>query len=101
MQSEVRAVTRNIDLRSSREGDEAILESMRANEAQMKMKGEFIEKLDEKQREIEKLHAVIEATAPIPGFDLDMYKRLILAQADHSEVDYRDKKIVDLAKKVE
>ena len=100
MQSEVRAVTRNIDLRGPRDSDEGVMESMRANEAQLKMKGEFMDKLDEKQREIEKLHSVIEATAPIPGFDLDMYKRLILVQADHHDVDYRDKKIVDLAKKV-
>lgn len=99
MQTDVRAVTRNVDLRGH-DSDSDVIESMKANEAILKMKSEYMDRLDEKQREVDKLNALMEAIAPIPGFDIDMYKRLILAQADHSEVDYRDKKIVDLAKKV-
>jgi hypothetical protein len=99
MQAEIRAVTRDVDLRG-RESDSSVIESMKASEALLKMKSEFMDKLDDKQREVDKLNAVIEATAPIPGFDVQMYKRLIIAQGENDDVDYRDKKIVDLAKKV-
>ncbi len=97
MQSEVRAISRDITFRGPEE-EAAVLSSMAGAERELQVRAEMTAKLAEKQREIEKLHAALEAVAPIPGFDVDMYKRLVLAQGEH-DVDYRDKKIVDLAKK--
>ena len=53
--------------------------------------------LDEKNRELEKLAVVVESITPLPGMDPEKY--LLLASGDEDAPDFRDGKIVALAKK--
>lgn len=78
---------------------EMVMKSIEEGNSQMEQQTRYLQALEQKQREIDKLNAVIEATSPIPGFNVEHYKRLILAKGENDDVDYRDKKIVDLAKK--
>jgi hypothetical protein len=53
--------------------------------------------LDEKNRELEKLAVVMESISPLPGMDPEKY--LMLAAGGEEAPDFRDGKIVALAKK--
>lgn len=53
--------------------------------------------LDEKNRELEKLAVVVESITPLPGMDPEKY--FILAAGGEEAPDFRDGKIVALAKK--
>jgi len=58
----------------------------------------LVQKLDAKNREVERLCVLLEAIDPIPGMDAEKLKR-ILDNPDNDVVDFRDSKIVALAKK--
>ncbi len=64
----------------------------------------LVKKVNDKNKEIERLCVMLESLEPVPGLDVDKYRRLIEnANEDSSgllNVDYRDTKIVSLAKKV-
>ena len=53
--------------------------------------------LDEKNRELEKMSILIETIQPIPGMDPEKYLHLV--SGDEDAPDFRDAKIVSLAKK--
>ena len=57
-----------------------------------------VQKLENKNREVERLCTLLEAVEPIPGMDPEKYRRII-ENPDADHVDFRDSKIVDLAKK--
>ena len=73
------------------------------SELMEKMNG-LVKKVNDKNKEIERLCVMLESLEPVPGLDVDKYRRLIEnANEDSSgllNVDYRDTKIVSLAKKV-
>jgi predicted RNase H-like nuclease (RuvC/YqgF family) len=54
--------------------------------------------IDEKKREIERLNTVIECMSPVPGYDYDKVRRMVV-KGDDTDMDHRDSKIVSLAKK--
>ena len=56
-----------------------------------------MQKLHEKTKEIERLSILLETLVPIPGLEPEKIRRVI--EGDSSGVDYRDSKIVALAKK--
>lgn len=58
----------------------------------------LLQKLDEKNQELERLCILLEAVEPIPGMDANKYKH-ILENPGNESVDFRDSKIVSLAKK--
>jgi len=58
----------------------------------------MVQKLEGKNMEVERLCVLLEAMEPVPGMDAAKYKRLI-ENPDSSDVDFRDSKIVALAKK--
>ena len=58
----------------------------------------LIRKLNKKDQEIEKLCALLDALAPIPGLDAEKFQKL-LDGSDEDGADFRDAKIVSLAKK--
>jgi hypothetical protein len=58
----------------------------------------MVQKLEGKNMEVERLCVLLEAMEPVPGMDAAKYKRLI-ENPDNSDVDFRDSKIVALAKK--
>ncbi len=58
----------------------------------------IVQKLENKNREVERLCTLLEAVEPIPGMDPEKYRRII-DNPDADTVDFRDSKIVDLAKK--
>jgi hypothetical protein len=61
---------------------------------------ELHKKLDQKNRDIEKLCCLLEALEPSPGMDIGKYKSLIESKVENDiNVDARDAKIVALAKK--
>jgi chromosome segregation ATPase len=64
----------------------------------------LVKKVNDKNKEIERLCVMLESLEPVPGLDVDKYRRLIENANDDSSgllnVDYRDTKIVSLAKKV-
>jgi chromosome segregation ATPase len=55
--------------------------------------------LEEKQREIDRLQILIEAMSPIPGYDYEKLRRIMVEKVDEIDIDHRDSKIVSLAKK--
>ena len=57
----------------------------------------LVQKLHEKTKEIERLSILLETLVPIPGLEPEKIRRVI--EGDSSGVDYRDSKIVALAKK--
>ena len=59
----------------------------------------LIEKLNEKSQEIDHLCTLLDCIEPIPGLDPEKYLRIIEGKEDGATVDYRDTKIVELAKK--
>lgn len=76
------------------------------SEAQFLLQLEFAQKqqvlltkLEAKNTEVERLCVLLEAIEPIPGMDADKYKRLIDNPGNSDNVDFRDSKIVLLAKK--
>lgn len=58
----------------------------------------LVQKLETKNREVERLCTLLEAVEPMPGMDPEKYRR-IMENPDADTVDFRDSKIVDLAKK--
>jgi len=60
---------------------------------------ELVLKLDAKNREIERLCVLLEAVSVVPGADPGKYIDIIDNKGDDTLVDYRDTKIVTLAKK--
>ena len=58
----------------------------------------IVQKLENKNREVERLCTLLEAVEPIPGMDPVKYQRII-DNPNADNVDFRDSKIVDLAKK--
>ena len=70
-------------------------------EQQMKLAHQqqaLVQKLETKNREVERLCTLLEAVEPMPGMDPEKYRR-IMENPDSGAVDFRDSKIVDLAKK--
>lgn len=65
---------------------------------------ELVKKLNSKNVEIERLCVLLESIEPIPGVDIEKYRKLIDSAKDDAvgsiNIDYRDTKIVQLAKKV-
>lgn len=59
----------------------------------------LILKLDDKNKEIERLCFLLEALEPVPGLDAEKFMSINDGTADETLVDYRDSKIVQLAKK--
>lgn len=63
----------------------------------------LVSQLEENSRTIDNLNALIDAITPMPGFDADKYRRIILAKnsgdTKSEDIDHRDSKIVSLAKK--
>ena len=57
----------------------------------------IVQKLENKNREVERLCTLLEAVEPIPGMDPVKYQRII-DNPNADNVDFRDSKIVDLAK---
>ena len=58
----------------------------------------MVQKLETKNREVERLCTLLEAVEPMPGMNPETYRRII-ENPDAGAVDFRDSKIVDLAKK--
>lgn len=92
MQREIHSASVEMDL-SRRETTQVPRESSNSEVRELNAR------LDEKTRECEKLNVLMESVAPIPGFDYDKYRKLVLNPSDEIHVDYRDSKIVSLAKK--
>lgn len=70
-------------------------------EQQMKLAHQqqaMVQKLETKNREVERLCTLLEAVEPMPGMNPEKYRR-IMENPDADTVDFRDSKIVDLAKK--
>lgn len=70
-------------------------------EQQMKLAHQqqaLVQKLETKNHEVERLCTLLEAVEPIPGMNPEKYRR-IMENPDAGAVDFRDSKIVDLAKK--
>lgn len=59
---------------------------------------QLVQKLESKNQEIDRLCTLLEALEPGPGMDPEKYRRL-LENPNADIVDFRDAKIVDLAKK--
>ena len=58
----------------------------------------IVQKLEGKNREVERLCTLLEAVEPLPGMNPEKYRRII-DNPEADNVDFRDSKIVDLAKK--
>lgn len=69
----------------------------RINSSFKEQSDKLVQKLNEKSREIENLCVLLESLAPIPGLEPEKLMKAI--EGDASEVDFRDSKIVELAKK--
>ena len=59
----------------------------------------LMQKLEAKNVEVERLCALLEAVEPVPGMDAAKFKRLLENPDVNENVDFRDSKIVALAKK--
>ena len=57
----------------------------------------LVQKLETKNREVERLCTLLEAVEAMPGMDPEKYRR-IMENPDSGAIDFRDSKIVDLAK---
>lgn len=57
------------------------------------------QKVREKNKQIENLCVLLETLEPLPNFDPEKYKRIIDGTIDEVDIDFRDQKIVQLAKK--
>ena len=57
----------------------------------------IVQKLEGKNREVERLCTLLEAVEPLPGMNPEKYRRII-DNPEADNVDFRDSKIVDLAK---
>lgn len=64
----------------------------------MQKQQQLVQKVESKNHEIGQLCTLLEAVEPMPGMDPEKYRR-ILENPDSDMVDFRDAKIVDLAKK--
>lgn len=58
----------------------------------------MVQKLESRNREVEQLCILLETLEPLPGMDAEKYRRII-ENPNTENVDFRDAKIVDLAKK--
>ena len=95
MQSEIRSDVRNLyfdEESSKRVGLTA------ESHAKFIQEEDLLNQIDEKTREIEKLHVLVQSLAPASG-DAEKYKKYIEGSVDPIDVDFRDSKIVELAKK--
>ena len=64
---------------------------------------DLVKKLNQKNNEIERLCILLDTMEPVPGLDVEKYRKLIDSSnnsAPDAPVDYRDTKIVQLAKKI-
>lgn len=59
----------------------------------------LMQKLEAKNIEVERLCALLEAVEPVPGMDAAKFKRLLENPDVNENIDFRDSKIVALAKK--
>eukprot|EP01036_Dinobryon_divergens_P024693 gene24693-33164_t len=94
---------RAAEKRDKQVGEEPVdPEQQRAKEQALQMQS-LVRKLDEKNRKIESLCVLLEAVEPMPGMDPDRIRRALEADTKDdgsaAEVDFRDSKIVALAKK--
>lgn len=64
----------------------------------MKKQQTLVQKLESKNVELDQLCTLLEAVEPIPGMNPEKYRRII-ENPDADTVDFRDSKIVELAKK--
>ena len=69
----------------------------RINSSFKEQSDKLVQKLNEKSKEIENLCVLLESLSPIPGLEPEKLMKLI--DGESTEVDFRDSKIVDLAKK--
>lgn len=81
---------------STKEVDEGL--SLQQQMQFMQKQQKLVQKLETKNVEIDQLCTLLEAVNPIPGMDPEKYRRII-ENPDADMVDFRDAKIVDLAKK--
>jgi len=108
MQTSVKKVSKNLNIsgyEDETKDDGTALEEGEFNsylvensELEERNKG-LRKKLDQKNREIENLCTLLEAVEPIPGFDVEKYRHMVESTLEEPVVDYRDAKIVQLAKK--
>lgn len=76
----------------------AIFDAIEDHSSYIAQQENLSNQLEKKNREIEKLLVLLEACEPVPGISVEKFTKL-LASSDEN-CDYRDSKIVDLAKKV-
>jgi predicted nuclease with TOPRIM domain len=75
-----------------------IMDDIRQDSSLVDRTEALIRKMNRKDQEIEKLCALLDALEPIPGLDAEKFQKLI-ESGDDDGADYRDAKIVALAKK--
>lgn len=89
----------NLQLNTKNKFD--IIYQMKQANNNNKLEESLLFEVEEKNREIEKLNVLLESIAPIPGFDYEKLRKMVLMpNIKHDDyIDYRDTKIVSLAKK--
>lgn len=78
---------------------DAMLQSIGQNSDLVHQNESLIRQIESKNKEIEKLKLLIDACEPVPGLSAEKFQKLIQGSGDDN-VDYRDSKIVALAKKI-
>lgn len=77
---------------------QALLESIEHSTALVGQNEDLIRHIERKNKEIETMHILLEACEPVPGLNAEKFRTLL--QSGDENCDYRDSKIVALAKKV-
>jgi hypothetical protein len=98
-QKQMESSDSNSPLKVSEDVDNSLYEQIGNMNANFKHQSEkLVQKLNEKSKEIENLCILLESLTPVPGLHPEKFMKLIV-EGDTSDIDYRDSKIVELAKK--
>eukprot|EP00607_Mallomonas_marina_P010710 CAMPEP_0182421090 /NCGR_PEP_ID=MMETSP1167-20130531/6309_1 /TAXON_ID=2988 /ORGANISM="Mallomonas Sp, Strain CCMP3275" /LENGTH=419 /DNA_ID=CAMNT_0024597867 /DNA_START=12 /DNA_END=1272 /DNA_ORIENTATION=+ len=79
--------------------ESVIIQNIIESQSSHKRIDNLVIKLDEKNKELEKLCTLLEAIEPIPGLDPDKFLQAMEDPSGEGPTDFRDAKILQLAKK--